>query len=228
MNTQGSIDAGVSGNYAFSIGGVLREAWDKTGGYKKTFVLAGLAYFGILLAVSFALGLLLGTLGGDPESVATAIVHQLVLAAVSLPLGIGLFMLGLKRSLDQPLAVSTIFNYYGKTLPLLLTLLLMYVMLAIGFLLLVIPGIYLAVAYYLALPLVVEKNLGPWAALETSRKAITRRWFAVFGLLLLLALINFIAVIPLGIGLIWSFPLTVITMGILYRNMFGCADAKPA
>jgi hypothetical protein len=58
--------------------------------------------------------------------------------------------------------------------------------------------------------------------MDASRKAITHRWFAVFGLFVLLGLINLVAMIPLGIGLIWFLPLTVIAGGILYRNIFGC------
>ncbi len=76
--------------------------------------------------------------------------------------------------------------------------------------------------YYLAFPLIVDKNLGPWEALEASRKAVGKRWFAVFGFAFLLGLINMVAMIPMGIGLVWSVPLSVIAFGILYRNVFGC------
>ena len=34
-------------------------------------------------------------------------------------------------------------------------------------------------AYLLAIPLVVERGLSPWQALEASRKAITQHWFKV-------------------------------------------------
>nr|MDA3868631.1 hypothetical protein [Gammaproteobacteria bacterium] len=60
-----------------------------------------------------------------------------------------------------------------------------------------------------------------WQALETSRKAITRRWFSVFALFIILSIIVFISAIPLGLGLIWTMPLMIIAFGVLYRNMFG-------
>jgi len=91
----------------------------------------------------------------------------------------------------------------------------------LGMFLLLIPGLYLAVAYLLAIPLVVERGLAPWQALETSRKAISQHWFKVFGLFLLLGLITLVSAIPLGIGLVWSIPLFVIAMGVLYRTIFG-------
>lgn len=104
---------------------------------------------------------------------------------------------------------------------LIITVIIMYIMLAIGFLLLVLPGIYLSVAYYMALPLVVEKNMSPWQALETSRKTVTHRWFRMFGFLIIMSILITLSMIPLGIGLIWSLPLFLIAYGIIYRNMFG-------
>ena len=72
---------------------------------------------------------------------------------------------------------------------------------------------------------VVERGLTPWQALEASRKAITQHWFKVFGLFLLLGLITLISAIPLGIGLVWTIPLFVIAMGVLYRTIFGVLPA---
>ena len=45
--------------------------------------------------------------------------------------------------------------------------------------------------------------------------------FKVFGLLLVLSLLMLVSMIPLFIGLIWTGPLFVVSMGILYRTIFG-------
>ena len=104
----------------------------------------------------------------------------------------------------------------------------MYIMITIGFILLILPGIYLMVAYYMALPLVAEKGMSPWRALETSRKAVTHRWFSIFGFFIVLSFIAFVSAIPLGIGMIWTLPMMLIAYGILYRNMFGVEAATIA
>lgn len=101
----------------------------------------------------------------------------------------------------------------------------MMLLIYLGMILLLIPGIYLAVAYLLAIALVVERGLSPWQALEASRKAITQHWFKVFGLLIVLGLIIIVSAIPLGIGLVWSIPLMVVAMGVLYRTIFGVLPA---
>ena len=70
----------------------------------------------------------------------------------------------------------------------------------------------------------VDKGLGPWQAMEASRKAVTHRWFAIFGMLVLLGLLSIAGAIPLFIGLIWILPMYMIALGILYRNIFGVSS----
>ncbi len=72
-----------------------------------------------------------------------------------------------------------------------------------------------------ALPLVVEKNMSAWRALETSRKVLTRVWFRFFGLLLLLMLVNLLTVVTLFIASIWTVPWSVLTISMVYTKLFG-------
>jgi uncharacterized membrane protein len=102
----------------------------------------------------------------------------------------------------------------------------MSILVMLGFLLLVIPGIYLAVATFFALQLVADRQLGPWQAIKTSIKATTHNWFPIFLILLALSLIMAVSCIPLGIGLIWTLPLLFIAKGILYRNIFGVVESE--
>lgn len=224
-NNQGSIEKAVSGDYEFSIGEVISEAWAKTSGAKWTIHLAFLYFFMVMMAVLMAFIFLSTILMGEAQdpsgNVIMELVIQLGLNLIILPMMAGVTILGIKRSVDAPIKSGSIFGHFSKMIPLLLTMILMYIMIFIGFLLLVLPGIYLAVAYYMAIPLVVEKGMSPWQALETSRKAVTRRWFSVFAFFIIMGVIAFVSAIPLGLGLIWTMPLMIIAFGILYRNMFG-------
>ena len=47
------------------------------------------------------------------------------------------------------------------------------------------PGLYLFVAWVFSVPLVADKRLEFWSAMELSRKVVTRVWFETFGLVLL-------------------------------------------
>lgn len=224
-NQYGSIEKAVTGDYEFSIFAAIGEAWAKTKGAKWTFQVAFFYYFIVLIGlVLIAMGatmLLMTPAEDDPLNIIISIALQLAQTLLIMPIAMGLAMLGIKRSVDAPIAADSIFDYFSKMLSLLGTMILMYILLFIGFMLLVLPGIYLAVAYYMAMPLVVEKGLSPWRALETSRKAITKRWFSVFAFFFLMSLIVIISMIPFGLGAIWTLPMMLIAYGILYRNMFG-------
>lgn len=91
----------------------------------------------------------------------------------------------------------------------------------LGYVLLIIPGIYLSVAYMMSFALMIDRNMGVWEALEVSRKAISKHWFKIFFLYLLMGLIFILACLPILIGLIWVLPLFTIVHGILYKIMFG-------
>lgn len=221
-----SVTEALGRGYDFRIGGVISEAWQLVKG-TKGIIFGGLVIFYVVMFVATSLlGFVLGALGILGEASLTAIiVGQLIVSvlasALAYPFLAGINMVGIRRAADQPVSFNEVFSGLGLFVPLLITALLMTLLVYIGSLLLLIPGIYLGVAYMLAMPLVIERGLSPWQALEASRKAITQHWFKVFGLFLLLGLIMAVSMIPLGIGLIWTMPLFIISMGVLYRTIFG-------
>ena len=211
----GSVANGIAGNYSFNIGDIISEAWAKTDGRKGTIWMGFLFYMIVIVPVALIFRFLAGS------SLAAGFVFQIIQMAIALPFITGLYMIGVKIAAGEPTSGKEVFAYLGKSVNLVITGIMMYILIVIGFLLLILPGIYLGVSYSMAIQLVAEKNLSPWEALETSRKAIHHNWFKVFGLLLVLMIIIAIASIPLGIGLIWAMPLFSITYGTLYTKIFG-------
>ncbi|MBV7564102.1 hypothetical protein [Pseudomonas sp. sia0905] len=220
-----SVEQALSRGYDFTIGGLLSEAWQLTKGIKGIIIGGFLIFYVAILVASFVVGAVLGIFSMFSDSLALIIISQLlttiIASAVSYPFFAGLNMVGIRRAAGQPVSFNEIFGHFGSLVPLLIAAVLMMLLIYLGMILLLIPGIYLAVAYMLAIPLIVERGLSPWQAMEASRKAITQHWFKVFGLFLLLGLIVSISAIPLGIGLIWTIPLFVMVMGVLYRTIFG-------
>ncbi|MBI3187471.1 MAG: hypothetical protein HYZ31_06380, partial [Gammaproteobacteria bacterium] len=157
----------------------------------------------------------------------SVVIQQVILNLIVLPMAMGLFIIGLRRSVNAPITATSVFDYFGKAFSLLITMILFYIMVIIGLVLLIVPGIYLMVAYFMAMPLVVEKGLSPWQALEASRKAVSKHWFGFLGFYIVMILIMLVSMLPLGIGLFWTMPMFLIAWGIMYRNMFGC-EAKTA
>ncbi|VAW61965.1 PROBABLE PROLINE AND GLYCINE RICH TRANSMEMBRANE PROTEIN [hydrothermal vent metagenome] len=223
----GSIEKAISGNYEFSIGDVLSEAWEKTSGFKGTSLLALLFYALVLIGASMAMGMLVSIILNpaimDPSlAMIVPFLVQMGVSLIAMPVVMGMLILGMKRSVDAPVSATSVFSYFSRMLPLFATMVLVYFMVFIGMMLLVLPGIYLMVAYYMAMPLVAEKGMSPWQAMEASRKAVTHNWFSIFFLFIILSMIMFLGMITV-IGWIWTIPMVTVAFGILYRNMFGLA-----
>ncbi|RKZ77944.1 MAG: hypothetical protein DRR19_27190 [Candidatus Parabeggiatoa sp. nov. 1] len=221
----GTLTDGIEGNYDFEIMEVIKEAWQKTTGFKGTLLAAGFIIFLVFFALNIALTFIISSLSLE-ENIAAVLINQLILTAVIYPFMAGIMMLGVRRAVDLPVSFSMAFGYFGYTVSLVIAALIIMVFTTIGLFLLIIPGLYLSVAYLLTVPLIVEKNMGPWRAMESSRKAITHHWFKVFLTYLIMGIIYIISIIPLGIGLIWTLPMMVNVSGILYRIMFGVEEAR--
>ena len=205
----------------WSIGEVLKTASEKHVGFKLSFFVPFIIYALITSALSLVQVASVGT--GD--DVAASLV-ELLFSIITLPLGVGLGLLGIRRAAGKATPVSTLWEPYAYAIPIIVMYILMVVLIAAGFLLLVLPGIYLSVAYSFAPYLILEKNMGVWEALETSRKAITAYWWRYFGLMLVLVLLFIIGSIPLLIGLIWVIPIMVIATGEVFEKTFGNPESE--
>jgi hypothetical protein len=94
-------------------------------------------------------------------------------------------------------------------------------LLSVGLLLCVLPGIYLGIGYTFTLPLIIDKKYDFWTAMEVSRRVVHRQWWTMFGLALVLFLLNIIGVLACLVGVIVTAPLTVAAIQYAYEDMFG-------
>jgi len=220
----GSIEKGLAGDYEIAIGDTISEAWNATAGNKWTINGALFVYLLCFIMFGSASGLLSFMGEGDSSGIAIGVVElilELLMYGASAALGAALYVMGAKISVGQPTSFNDLFIFLPKIVKALGVYVLMMILIVLGFLALVLPGIYLSIAYLFAIPLALEKDMSIWQALETSRKVVTKRWWSMFGLGLVLGLLSIAGVVTLLIGFIWIAPLAVIAYGIAYRNMFG-------
>jgi uncharacterized membrane protein len=157
--------------------------------------------------------------------VLSQLIAPIVITAVVYAFLTGIVMQGVHRAFDLPVTFSHTFGCLDVATPVIVAAVLSTILINIGFMLLIIPDVYLSVVYLLVAPLIADKKLQPWQAMEASRKAITHRWFNVFFLLLAMSLIIFASMLPLFIGLNWAYPMSEVLIGILYREIFGVEQA---
>ncbi len=221
----GSIEDAISGKIQISMTGTMGEAWRNLKGFKTKCNVAFLLYFIIAIVAAFvSMPVIFGltAIGADAQTAAIlGSVIQMVASIAVMPMFMGIHIMGMRHAENRSVSAGSIFGYFNKIPAVFLCYFIMVIMIILGSILLILPGIYLMYAYMFAMPLVVEKNMSAWRALETSRKALTRKWFRFFGLILLLMLINLLTVVTLFIASIWTVPWSVLTISMVYTKLFG-------
>jgi uncharacterized membrane protein len=187
----------------------LKTGWSLFKQYPGGFV--GFCLLNLVIQVGLHSIPFLGTLG---------------LAAITTPLLMGNFIVAAKLLQGQTPEFRDFFAGFHYYLPLLLLSLVAGLFIGIGTILLIIPGVYLAVAYLFASYLVVDRRLDFWPAMELSRLTVNPRWFGYFAFALLLALLNLAGAIALGVGLLVTIPLSFCAVTAAYADLFGLQSTE--
>ncbi|WP_294955405.1 hypothetical protein [Sulfurovum sp.] len=213
--------------YDFDIIKTLKEGFKRIEGKKGLFVGAFLIYVAVAMAVQMVLSLFfpMQNAAGQEHLLNQQIV-TLLSYPVLMPIMVGIIMLAVDDARGKPLNIKSVFGYYHMTWTLALAGVLIYLMTLLGILFFILPGIYLSVSYLFTLPLIADKQMPVWDAMELSRKTITRHWFKVFGLVLILSLLMLGGILTFGIGLVWAVPVLFTTLyGLLYTSIFDETNA---
>ncbi len=88
---------------------------------------------------------------------------------------------------------------------------------------LVLPGIYLGIAYAFVAPLILFSHTTDfWENMENSRKIITKNWWGLFGLLIVMGICVVLGVIlTLGLGLFIAMPWATGVIYCAYKDVVG-------
>ena len=113
------------------------------------------------------------------------------------------------------------FEGFTFSLTLLLLGLATQVLVILGLVLLIVPGIYLMVGYIMAPWFILDRRVGFWEAMELSRRTVHQHWFHFFGLILMIILINLLGALALGVGLLVAIPVSWCAITAAYGAMVG-------
>ena len=95
-----------------------------------------------------------------------------------------------------------------------------YSLIGVGFLCCIVPGIYLAIAWLFTFPLVIDKKLDFWPALELSRKVATGQWWPLFGLGIVIMLLLVAGVLCCFAGFFIALPVVTGALAYAYEDTF--------
>ena len=133
-------------------------------------------------------------------------------------------MVCVRHSVGEPVAFSQLFMYYNRFFELAGLGIVIALMTWLGYLLLILPGIYLTVATYIALPLCLNKKLGIIDAIKASIGLVNPHFWTVLGLMIIMIVIIILSFVTV-IGWIWGIPLAGMIIGIIYRQLAGIEHA---
>ena len=84
-----------------------------------------------------------------------------------------------------------------------------------------IPAMYLGTSWKFSLPLIMDKGMDFWTAMKTSFKMVNKHWWQVFGLILLISLLNLAGFIACCVGMLFTLPVGFAALMFAYETIFG-------
>jgi hypothetical protein len=134
----------------------------------------------------------------------------------------GLDYMFIRRIRGETVQVGDVFDGFNLAfMDLAMAGLVKWLLTTLGLILCILPGIYLAVGYVFALPLVIDKKMEFWTAMEVSRRVVHTQWWSTFALVIVLALVAFAGFLLCGVGALITIPLSSASFMYVYEDLFG-------
>lgn len=152
------------------------------------------------------------------------VVGPFVAPVLMYPIFMGFFTFSAKILKEEPARFEDFLSSLDFFIPLVIVGILANLLILLGLFLFILPGVYLAVGYLFSSILVIDRGMRPWEAMETSRKIITKQWMPIFGLALILLLINFAGALLFIVGLIPATAISACILTAAYDDIAGIAS----
>ncbi len=223
------------------IGRVWSESWATWSRHLGTFVGATAIVIGMTLGAVMAmwalmfLGMAVAVSTGDGEtadmvagsiSMLISLVGGLMIGLFTCYLAIGMTRMALDAGRGLPVRISRLFSgsdvlvgYFGYYL-------LFTILVEIGLIFCIVPGVWMACAWWPGFLLIADRRCGGGEALGYAARLTRGNILSGFVLLLLVGLVHMVGVLTLCIGSLFTTPLIFVLFATAYRQLAG--DPKPS
>lgn len=197
---------------SFRIGEAIKFGWEK---FKAHFLFLW-TILGITIGISLFFDLAQKSVG--KESFSGSLIG-LVALVVSFILELGLIRMYLDLCDDKEDTLETLFSQYRLVWRYFGALLLYGIMVVLGLILLIVPGIYLALKYQFFAYLIVDKSLGVIEALKKSAEMTRGIKWKLLGFSFAVGGLNLLGALALGVGLLVTAPVSIMAYVSVYRAL---------
>ena len=98
----------------------------------------------------------------------------------------------------------------------------------LGGIVMLIPAVYLSINWMFVLPLIMDKRLDFWPAMQLSRKVVGRHWWTTFALSIVIGCISLVGVLLCCVGVFFTVPLAFVAAMNAYEKMFSLNPSASA
>ncbi len=154
-------------------------------------------------------------------------IHPVVWLAVAGPMKAGFFLMTVNHMRTGRPMIGDLFQAFTRYIPVTLSMIVMSIFIATGYLFCLIPGLFLRGIYFFTFLFIVDRGLDFWDAMEASRKVASKDYLEFALLALVLFVINCVGFLFFGVGLFVTIPLSFAAVACAYRELVGLAP-EPA
>lgn len=140
------------------------------------------------------------------------------------PLTAGFFYIIFNRIREKEFYMGDIARGFEVFVAAILADILISVFILIGFTFLIIPGIIVSAIYMFAIPLIMEKKMDFWQAMEFSRKLVSQNLFELSIFMLVLYILLFIGALLLLVGFFVALPIVLAAIAYAYCDLIGLEE----
>ena len=209
VNQQQRIERIAQTGYEFNPSDAISEGWTLFRKNPGPFVI----YAFIVVAIS---------LGGSM----IPIVGSIAVGVIGPVLTAGWYLGARKLDITNQVETGDFFKSFDFFVQLLLGGIVGGLLTLLGTILLILPGIWIAVGIVFVYQLIVFAGIDFWEAIKLSIKVITKQWWSFFGFVILIFLINLLGVIALGVGLLISIPVSYLAIYCAYKKVIGFEEGS--
>jgi len=176
----------------------------------------------VIITLVFALTTLIQSSAAFNKDAFSFVISNILVFVVNTIIDMGLIRIAIKFAEREKPVFSDLF-YTPSLINYVLTSIMSAVIVLIGLILFIIPGVIFALRIQFSKYLVIDKRLGPVEAIQKSWGMTKGISFNLFLFAILLMLINLLGLLAFIVGLFISVPLTMVANAFVYRKLLSYA-----
>jgi len=155
----------------------------------------------------------------EADAPALSLIIQIASFVLSTIIGMGIIKICLRFCDGEKGEFSDLFSCYPLFFKYLIGSILYGLIVVVGLILLIIPGIIWAIKFQFFDYLIIDKGLGPIDALEKSSEITSGIKLDLFSFAILIGIINLVGLLCLLVGLFVTIPITMVATAFVYRKL---------